>query len=284
MSTAASSDRRGGPVREPQPRSGHVGDRPVLRWLARGEQDLPAGEDWLSERESEVCARMRFTKRRREFQTARWAAKQAMATLPGCAVAPALLEVRHHPTGAPEAWADGRPLPVGISLSDRAGWAACLLGLEPGAVGCDLELVEPRSAAFVRDYFTAAERRFIRDDDLRANLLWSAKESALKVLRTGLRRDTRTVEVSVTMPATRFAEASGWCPLTVRVDQARTFTGWWARYDDFLLTLATATPTPPPVSIEAVAALTTATPVHSWLDAPVSSVRPHVPSLAPTRR
>ncbi|HZU54910.1 MAG TPA: 4'-phosphopantetheinyl transferase superfamily protein [Actinocrinis sp.] len=284
MSTAASPDRRGGPVREPRSRRGHVGEERALRWLARGEQDLPQGGDWLSERESEVCARMRFTKRRREFQTARWAAKQAMAALPGCALDPALLEVRHHPTGAPEAWADRRALPVGISLSDRAGWAVCLLGLEPGAVGCDLELVEPRSAAFVRDYFTAAERRFIRDDDLRANLLWSAKESALKVLRTGLRRDTRTVEVSVTMPATRFAEDSGWCPLTVRVDRARTFTGWWARYNDFLLTVATAAPTPPPVGIDAIAALTAATPVHSWLDAPVSAVRPHVPSLAPTRR
>lgn len=285
MSTAADSDRRDGPAREPRPQDGHPNchpnEQPVLRWLARGEQDLPEGRDWLSAAEAEVCARMRFTKRRREFQTARWAAKQAMATLPDCAVDPALLEVRHHPSGAPEAWADRRPLPVGISLSDRAGWAVCLLGLEPGAVGCDLELVEPRSAAFVRDYFTAAERRFIRDDDLRANLLWSAKESALKVLRTGLRRDTRTVEVSISCAA---PESSGWCPLTVCVDQTRTFTGWWARYNDFLLTVATAAPTPPPVGIDAIAALTTATPVHSWLDAPVSSVRPHVPSLAPARR
>jgi len=51
--------------------------------------------------------------------------------------------VRHHPSGAPEAWGDGRPLPVGISPSDRAGWAVCLLGLLPGDVGCDLELVVP---------------------------------------------------------------------------------------------------------------------------------------------
>ena len=33
--------------------------------------------------------------------------------------------------------------------------------------------------------------------DKAANLIWSAKESALKVLETGLRRDTRRVEVTV---------------------------------------------------------------------------------------
>jgi 4'-phosphopantetheinyl transferase len=109
---------------------------------------------------------------------------------------PSRVEVRHHVTGAPEAYMDGRPLDIGISLTDRAGWAECLLGDTAGRIGCDLELVDPRSAAFVRDYFTAAERAFVGADPLAANLLWSAKESALKVLRTGLRRDTRTVEVT----------------------------------------------------------------------------------------
>ena len=245
------------------------GDAPVLRWLARGEGDLPGGDGWLSAAEAAACARMRFTKRRREFQVARWTAKAAMATLPGCAVDACRLEVRHHPSGAPEAWADGRALPVGISLSDRAGWAVCLLGLRPGEVGCDLELVEPRSAAFVRDFFTAAERDLIEggrigSSDLRANLLWSAKESALKVLRTGLRRDTRTVEVELGAPE------PGWSPLVVRADGAGRFTGWWARYGDFLLTVATAVPTPPPSGIDAVARLHTATPTHSWLDEPLS--------------
>ncbi|SPL98853.1 unnamed protein product [[Actinomadura] parvosata subsp. kistnae] len=48
---------------------------------------------------------------------------------------------------AREAYLAGRPLSVGISLTDGAGWAVNLLGLEPAAVGCDLELVEPRSTA-----------------------------------------------------------------------------------------------------------------------------------------
>lgn len=256
------------------------GGTAVLRWLARTERDLPEDDGWLSAAEMETCAEMRFTKRRREFRVSRWTAKQAMAALPDCAVGPSRLEVRHHPSGAPTAWVDGRPLPVGISLSDRAGWAMCLLGLGPGDVGCDLELVEPRSAAFARDFFTAAERRFVGESDLWANLVWSAKESALKVLRTGLGRDTRTVEVTVCRAA------SGWSPLIMRVGPAQALTGWWVRYNDFLLTVATAVPTPPPTGIDAVPTLSLggAVPTHGWLDAPVSPARAHEPSLAPRRR
>jgi 4'-phosphopantetheinyl transferase len=263
---------------DPDPAAGAAG---ALRWLARAEHDVPGGDGWLSAAEAAASASMRFTKKRREFQVSRWAAKQAMAMLPGMArraIDPALLEVRHHPSGAPEAWFDGRPLPVGISLTDRAGWAVCLLGLAPGDVGCDLEIVEPRSAAFVRDFFTMRERRYIGDSDLRANLVWSAKESALKVLRTGLRRDTRTVEVTVR------EGGSAWSELIVRVDEAGTLEGWWARYGDFLLTVATAIPAPPPIGFDEVAALATAIPVHSWLDAPVSPARTPARSPAPTRR
>lgn len=45
---------------------------------------------------------------------------------------------------------------------------------------------------------TPAEQRRVtesQDADLTANLFWSAEESARKVLETGLRRDTRSVEV-----------------------------------------------------------------------------------------
>ena len=89
-----------------------------------------------------------------------------------------------------------------FSMTDRADQAVCVVS-EPGlGLGVDLELVEPRSQAFVADYLTGAEQRFVGESPdrgehgLRANLVWCGKESALKVLRTGLRRDTRSVEVS----------------------------------------------------------------------------------------
>ena len=53
---------------------------------------------------------------------------------------------------------DGRTLGLDISLTDRAGWSVCLVGPDLGAVGVDLEIVEPRSDGFVRDFLTTAER------------------------------------------------------------------------------------------------------------------------------
>ena len=147
--------------------------------------------------------------------------KHAVASVTGRPTDPATLagiEVRNAPSGAPYVCVDGAPIEVGVSISDRAGWAVCVTSpTGPLAVGCDLELVEPRTPGFVRDFLTAAEQRWIAsraagdERDMGANLVWSAKESALKVLRTGLRRDTRTVEVTLAAP-----RADGWGELTVR--------------------------------------------------------------------
>ncbi|NJP88731.1 4'-phosphopantetheinyl transferase superfamily protein [Nonomuraea sp. FMUSA5-5] len=242
----------------------HEPGRCGVGWLARGEGHLPAGDGWLAPEEARRAAGMRFAKRRTEFLVARWTAKEAMGRL--FPAPPYELEVRHHPSGAPEAYRAGAPLPVGVSLTDRAGWAVCLLGLEPGAVGCDLELVEPRSPAFVADYFTPAEREVIGADPLRANLLWSAKESALKVLRTGLRRDTRSVEVTLGCGP----PSEGWTGLTVRAEEGRTFHGWWRRFGGFLLTVAADRPVPPPRALEEPPALAGAVPSHSWLAGPLA--------------
>ncbi|MFC4534116.1 4'-phosphopantetheinyl transferase family protein [Sphaerisporangium dianthi] len=260
-----------------------------MRWLARAETDVPAGGDWLSAAEAKRAGAMRFSKRRTEYLTARWTAKQALRRYPPAQPYPASaglaeLEVRNRPSGAPEAYAAGRPLPVGISLTDRAGWAVCLLTAGPEAIGCDLELVEPRSAAFVADCFTSAEGRFAGGDHLRANLVWSAKESALKVLGTGLRKDTRSVEVTVAggrdpgEPGDGDGNADGWGALTVRTTEGTVMHGWWRRFGAFVLTVAADRPVPVPVSLEDPPALASATPAHTWL------TRPENASRAGTRR
>ena len=125
-------------------------------------------------------------------------------------------------------------------MTDRADWAVCVVSHGTGwASASDLELVESRTEAFVRDWFTPAERDLVlgaapgERRDLLANLVWSAKESALKVLQTGLRRDTRSVEVDV-------IEMDGeqrWARLVVRSEEGDMFPGWWHRYGDFLLTV-----------------------------------------------
>jgi 4'-phosphopantetheinyl transferase len=243
----------------------------VPRWLALGEDALPSGDRWLAPGEVARLAGLRYTKRRTEYLLRRMVAKHAVAAVTGRPTDPAGLariEIRNAPSGAPYVCVDGTPIALDVSITDRAGWAVCVTGAP--AVGCDLELVEPRTAGFVRDFLTAAEQSFVAgqaagdDRDAAANLIWSAKESALKVLRTGLRRDTRSVEVSVAAPG-----GDGWGALTVRAVEGTVFPGWWRREGRFLLTVAAPAPGPPPVALGDPTVLGTAAPRHSWLDRPL---------------
>jgi 4'-phosphopantetheinyl transferase len=266
---------------------------------------MPADLDWLTPGEAARLSGMRFTKRRNEYLLRRWAGKLAVAAVAGRTPEAGSLRriaLLNRPTGAPVAWLDGRPLGLEVSLTDRAGWAVCLVGDRasglgayeggdlpgdnggglpgdnggPVAVGVDLEIVEPRSPGFVRDYLTPAEQRYVGeqpDDDARhaaANLVWSAKESALKVLQTGLRSDTRSVEVEIDHEP----DGEGWSPLRVRgIDgqalAGRVLPGWWRRDGVFLLTIAGDRPTPPPDRLPGGGDLGVAVPGHSWLSDPV---------------
>ena len=128
-------------------------------WLSQGERDVPAALDWLATSERERLGRMRFRKRSDDYRLGRWTAKRALALhlgLPLIAAELATLEIRHAASGAPFAVHGGARLPLEISISDRAGQATCALAPAGLALGCDLELVEPRSRAFVADYLTEA--------------------------------------------------------------------------------------------------------------------------------
>ena len=244
-----------------------------MRWLSQGEVLLPSDDlSWLSVTERERLAAMTYTKRRAEYLLGRWTAKLAVAAvegLPTASSALASLEVKPASDGAPVAWVGGRALPRRVSLTDRAGWAVCVVSPSGLEVGCDLELVEHRSRDFVADYFTPAEQALAHaarsegDWQRLTNLIWSAKESALKVLRTGLRRDTRSVEVTL-------GEGSGddWTPLTVSSAEGSTFYGWWRQYGSFILTTAAPEPLAPPVALAEPPALADAVPLHSWLSHP----------------
>lgn len=246
-------------------------------WLAHGEEEVPADLGWLSPRERGVLSRMRFRKRYIEYLTRRWTAKRAIASVLGIEPDPAVLvhiEVGNHPSGAPYVMIEGRVAEIDISISDRAGWAVCLAGA-PGTetvpLGIDLELAEPRSKGFVTDFFTPAEQRWVwslPDADARdaaANLIWSAKEAALKVLKVGLRADTRDVEVTID----ESARADGWGPMVVVARNGARFPGWWRRDGVFLLTIASTRDTEPPALLPGGSDLAAASPVHSWLDQPL---------------
>lgn len=85
-----------------------------------------------------------------------------------------------------------------------------------------------RRDAFVRDYFIEEERAafddFAREEDRRRAiaLVWSAKESALKAMRVGLRVDTRSVSVT---HADKSISRAGWNSLRVRGPYSKIFYG-----------------------------------------------------------
>ena len=123
-------------------------------WFEQNENDVPAHNDWLGRNETIRLDTMRFAKRRADWRLGRWTAKCALASRLQLAFEPETLarfEILAAQSGAPEVFFDGHPSGVTISLSHRAGQALCAPSSQDTALGCDLELVEPRSSAFVTD-------------------------------------------------------------------------------------------------------------------------------------
>jgi 4'-phosphopantetheinyl transferase len=237
-----------------------------VSWHSQSGADLPDHVEWLAPAERARLETLRFPKRRADWLLARFTAKRALARLLALGDDPEVLasvEVRPAGDGSPHAFVRGAAAGVEISLSDRAGFAVCVLRRGELAIGCDLELVEPRSEAFVADYLTALERAAVAAAEgaearhRLANLIWSAKESALKVLRTGLRRDTRDVEVRL-----HAASVDGWSALSVHALEGTVFPGWWRQYGRFLLTFAAECEESPPRALGEPPALEGAEPLE----------------------
>ncbi len=212
--------------------------------------DLPPDEDWFSPWERAHAESLRFPKRLQDWKLGRWTAKLALRRY--LEVPSDDLEIRSSRDGAPDAYLCGQPAPISLSISHSRGVALAAVG-EPGlALGCDLEFVEARTVEFITDYLTEAEVRLALSappdrQPLLCTLIWSAKESALKSLRDGLRRDTKTVSVS---PVVTGAEGD-WAPLSVSCpDLGRVFEGWWKLETGFVLTFTEQSLPAPPVAFQ----------------------------------
>lgn len=200
--------------------------------------------------EREVLATLTVEKRRRDWLLGRWLAKGvALEWLRrrGRLVPLAGMEVLGAPDGAPELRIHSAPEApaAGISISHARGMGFAALLEGSAGLGCDVERVEPRSPVFVEDYLVPAERAVVASAvtdhgrALAANLVWSAKESALKLLRCGLRADTRSVVVELpTGPGGPGAGAGegAWRPLLVRTG-GEDLPGWWLWNGAFVWTL-----------------------------------------------
>lgn len=214
-------------------------------WLTACAADVPVGDAWLSAAERRVLAELRVEKRRADWRLGRWAAKQAVAEVHH--VGAGRIEVLAAHDGAPEAWLDGARMPLSLSLSHRSGRALAVVAPGRIAVGCDLELIETRSGAFVREWLTPVEQALLASREglehaRLANLLWTAKEAAAKVRREGLRLDVRGARVEL-RPGGRTG-AAGWQPLRVVWNDAPPTDGWWRDEPGWVMAIAGA-PEPP---------------------------------------
>lgn len=229
-------------------------DSATVYFLLQNVTDLPEGQDWLAPGEIDRLASLRFPKRRNDWILGRWTAKRAIRSYLAATgrKAPefAALEIRSAPDGAPEALISGRRAPVSLALS-HSGKAALCAVCAPGCTpGCDLEEDAPRDEALARDYFCVEEKALVdeappEERSFMTTLIWSAKESALKCLREGLRRDTRSVQVEI-----QGWKPSCWNPMSVRCRvSSQVFYGWWRKRDTDVQTIASAQPTGPPVEL-----------------------------------
>jgi 4'-phosphopantetheinyl transferase len=228
---------------------------PSCRYLTARLEDVPSSLDWLSPREQETVERLHVAKRRHDWLLGRWTAKQAVAALLVPTARPPelrMIEILAAPDGAPEVFVGTVSAPWSISISHSAGRALCAVVPRGVAVGCDVEHVAPRDERMVEDFFAPDEVATVRRCDGRARdllvtLVWSAKESALKLLREGLRLDTRSARVDLDDAP---ASTEAWTPLTVRcTDRADAMRGWWRTAADDVLTVVTGMPGAPPLEI-----------------------------------
>lgn len=225
-----------------------------IYWLEQRQEDPPEKNDWLGPAELSVLSRLVFLKRRAEWRLGRWTAKCAFALIchiPRTSDVLTQIEVRSATSGIPEIFILNQPAPVTISISHRSGAAICAIAAAKTRLGCDVEMIEPRTNAFLEDYFTPSEQFLLaqaspHDRPRLATLLWSAKESALKAMQLGLRADTRSMIVE--LPAHNVE--IGWAPLHIQTVTGDHFDGWWYEEDGMIRTMASVSPCTQPILLQ----------------------------------
>jgi phosphopantetheinyl transferase len=166
---------------------------------------------------------MEFLPRRRKWLLGRAAAKRLVRAMSGPQpVAETGISVLNRSSGEPFVLVEGRgewEFPISVSHRSEVGLAAA--PEDRGArIGADIETVEPRDPALVRQFFTSGEAELAASsgeagDEVVARI-WSAKEAVLKLLGLGLRLDTRGIVVD--LRGEPFLECpAGWRPLAVKV-------------------------------------------------------------------
>jgi 4'-phosphopantetheinyl transferase len=228
-----------------------VSHKILCHWLSQSVSDVPEEDDWLCDSEQRTLGGLHFTKRRNDWKLGRWTVKQAIRAYLQKDFSLSSLEIRVADNGAPEAFRDNEPESVSISISHSNNKSLCAVGPPHHAIGCDLEQLEIREESIVADYFAPEEislcRRALESEKtLIVNLIWSAKESSLKILREGLRRDTRSIRID---PDFKLQEGNWYRWTGYCMETSTIFYGWWRNSEGFVYTLGSTQPTSSPKQI-----------------------------------
>ena len=202
--------------------------------------DIPDHDEWLSARELRVMHALHFKKKRRDWRLGRWTAKLALTRfLPDTRISMNDWEIIADASGAPSVYLAGNASEIRVSLSHSNDQSLVILSGHQLHIGCDMEWIEERRQSFEETFFTAAELDIlehwpIQHRDCLVTLIWSAKESVLKSLRTGLKADTRRVQVF----DPEVPPSDAWQPLTARDELTEsTYHGWWRNHKGMIHTV-----------------------------------------------
>jgi 4'-phosphopantetheinyl transferase len=223
--------------------------------------NLPTNKDWLSEKEQLHWQKILTVKKSQEWLFGRWTAKRMIEQYLKLENISSFLdyqtvEIKARKNGVPQAFLADKKLPINISISHRAKICFCALTQNLVKIGADVELIEPRSKVFLEDYFTNNEQDFLNrkdsnEQEIFANLFWSAKESTLKALEVGLTVDTRNIEILPITPELN----NIWQPFfSLTKNREEKFFGWWRKSGEYVFTLVTNSPLAFPFSLNSLLA------------------------------
>lgn len=218
----------------------------MIHWLVQTFDELPETDAWLRAEERRRLASFKTPRRKADWLLEQWTAKQLVRRVFCCPLEPHDITILSACAGAPQAYVGGSPR-YSLALSHAHGRAFGAL-LDQGLLGADIQRIERRTAQFVDDYFTPAERRLVQGDDssdFLTTAIWSAKEAAFRALGLGLTVDSQAINcvMNMNVPAAR-----DWVPFALECDAERLprcadLQGWWRiicqNGEGFVLTLVT---------------------------------------------
>ncbi len=170
-------------------------------------EDVADHLEWLHPSERQVYETFRFEKRKNDWLTGRWTAKNLLKDTWFNNLNLEYIEIKAGENRAPFVYINNVLSKKNITISHSQGMAFCASSPEHISIGCDMEKIESRSPHFITDYYTDFEINKINSHphtkyskETLFTIFWSAKESVMKVLRTGMKLHPHRLEVTSIAP------------------------------------------------------------------------------------